>query len=440
VWSDGRIHGAGETYDVYAARVSAAGQLLDPSAFPVATGPGAESDPIAIFNGESTVVAWLDVPPIDYTGEAEPTWLRAARVSPDGVVLDAPALTLSEGGYLGAALGAGGSVRFLRGEGVFGKTIHVSQNGAISGPTPLPGLPYDVHAPALVFDGTQHLFVGTTDDLDPYDDYINDTSIVGVRIGPDDILDPGPLAIAKTGGSTIVDVAAAFGAGVSVVAWVEDEPGFARLRAVRVSPDGTTLDPQNGLLLAEHATGDMVCEKPYELTANSPAVVFDGQVFVVAWQVPQDHCDMNSFDLHGATVTPQGEVGPAFVISEAPYAEGPPSLASAGDGQTLITYSRFMAEAPYGTHRVRHVRLTTCDPAVCLGGNCNACPDDPADPPPPVDPIDPPEPRAPDGPYTFTFCGCRVAGAPTPLAWPVLAMLGGVLTARRLRRRRAAVR
>ena len=431
VWSDGRSDGAGEPGDIYAARVSPAGELLDPSAFPVATGPNEESEPLAIFNGQSTVVAWVDTPPTDYN-EYSPPLLMATRVSPEGAALDVPALklTMAEGDYVGAALGVDGSVRFV----VDTRTVHVSQNGAVSIATAVPELPIYPHPRALTFDGTNHLIVWTSDDQDPKEGYSHDISIVGERIGPDDtLLDPSPLAIATTDGSAIVDVAAGFGADVSLVVWIEDEPGFARLRAVRLAPDGTTLDPRNGLLLAEHATGNTVCVK--ELTASNPAVVFDGQVFVVAWRVPQDHCEWDSFDLLGATVTPAGEVGPAFVISEAPHAKGPPALASAGNGETLITFARFLEEAPYGATRVRTLRLTTCDPSACLGGNCDACGDGPDDPPAPIDPTNPGalgETRTP----VLESCGCSAAGAPTTSAGPVLALLVGLLAAGRLRRRR----
>lgn len=94
VWSDSRRGGLAPAgypaFDVYAARVTAAGVLLDgpPDSGGVAVNafPGeAKADPRVAFDGERFVVTWW----ID--GYWPPAGAYAARVSRDGVLLDGPA-------------------------------------------------------------------------------------------------------------------------------------------------------------------------------------------------------------------------------------------------------------------------------------------------------------------------------------------------------------
>jgi hypothetical protein len=50
-------------------------------------------------------------------------------------------------------------------------------------------------------------------------------------------------------------------------------------------------------------------------------------------------------------VSPEGEVSPAFVISQEPEREGAPFLAANGEGQVLAAYNRFVPGPPYDTRR-----------------------------------------------------------------------------------------
>jgi len=68
--------------DVYAARVSPAGTVLDPNGFPVAAGPGLQDYSAVAFDGTNYLVTWMDEDP--NTLEAD---VYAARVTPSGAVL-----------------------------------------------------------------------------------------------------------------------------------------------------------------------------------------------------------------------------------------------------------------------------------------------------------------------------------------------------------------
>lgn len=80
VWQDFRN---GRDYDIYAARVTAEGKVLDADGFAVCARPGNQARPVVAFAGGNYIVAWMDARQYPVYG------LYAARVSPDGKVLDA---------------------------------------------------------------------------------------------------------------------------------------------------------------------------------------------------------------------------------------------------------------------------------------------------------------------------------------------------------------
>jgi hypothetical protein len=81
--------GTAHSGDILAARVAADGTVLDPGGFPVAATSQDEEWADVSFDGTNFVVTWL--------AGLFPGTIRAARVSPAGVVLDAPALDLGQG-------------------------------------------------------------------------------------------------------------------------------------------------------------------------------------------------------------------------------------------------------------------------------------------------------------------------------------------------------
>ena len=59
VWADKRTYGSTE-YDIYGARVSATGAVLDPAGIPICTDPGRQTSPRIAFDGEKYLVVWED--------------------------------------------------------------------------------------------------------------------------------------------------------------------------------------------------------------------------------------------------------------------------------------------------------------------------------------------------------------------------------------------
>lgn len=80
VWQDERY--PNETH-VYGTRVTGGGRVLDPGGIPIGASPSVQYAPSVAWDGRNYVVAW-----IDGTGSPEGDDLKAARVTPSGIVLD----------------------------------------------------------------------------------------------------------------------------------------------------------------------------------------------------------------------------------------------------------------------------------------------------------------------------------------------------------------
>src|SRR5207247_3482662 len=86
VWSDGRC-GSDLCRDVYGARVSPAGSVLDPSGIPISTAAQDQFEPKLVWGAGQFLVVWLDA----RAGLAT----YAARVTGSGVVLDETGIEIS---------------------------------------------------------------------------------------------------------------------------------------------------------------------------------------------------------------------------------------------------------------------------------------------------------------------------------------------------------
>ncbi|MBW2733736.1 MAG: hypothetical protein JRH20_15215 [Deltaproteobacteria bacterium] len=91
VWQDLR---GGKDYDTYAARVSPEGKVLDPAGILISGGEGNQSSPRVIFDGTSFVVAWED------HRSMKRYEIYAARVSPEGEVLDPEGVLIASHSWL----------------------------------------------------------------------------------------------------------------------------------------------------------------------------------------------------------------------------------------------------------------------------------------------------------------------------------------------------
>jgi hypothetical protein len=83
VWEDYRRHADGiEVTDLYGARVTRTGALLEPEGFRISSAPSRQGAPSVAFDGTNFLVAWEDMRSMQRYD------VYGARVSPDGTVLD----------------------------------------------------------------------------------------------------------------------------------------------------------------------------------------------------------------------------------------------------------------------------------------------------------------------------------------------------------------
>lgn len=83
VWEDGRNDEW--DYDIFGTRVNQSGEILDPGGFIICDAPGDQTEPVVAFDGNNYMVVWnddRDVPPGSYDN------IYGARVTQEGEVLD----------------------------------------------------------------------------------------------------------------------------------------------------------------------------------------------------------------------------------------------------------------------------------------------------------------------------------------------------------------
>ncbi|HWI58907.1 MAG TPA: immunoglobulin domain-containing protein, partial [Bacillota bacterium] len=91
-WNDARSDNVSTSYDIYGARVTAEGRVLEPNGFPICRAPAAQFYPSIAFNGTNYLLAWYDYRSSDSQGVRNDIY--GARVSPQGVVLDSNSLAI----------------------------------------------------------------------------------------------------------------------------------------------------------------------------------------------------------------------------------------------------------------------------------------------------------------------------------------------------------
>ncbi len=352
VWTDDRNYETGQGFtDIYGARVSPTGEVLDSQALPIATGSGFQFKPRAVFDGANTLVAWWHLDYVDFHGD--PIYQAyVARVSPGGVVLDPTpiALPLISWGDAPLALASNGTSTLVAADGYDGViAVLVGQDGAVGPPLFLmsqPGQWYGLN-PAAASDGAGYVvtWIGPTSPAGEV--YGARISPEGVSLDPEGFLVSPPPTVTR---SSSVD----FDGSNSIVVWANEAAGIEGVYGARIGPGGQVLDPQ-----------------PISFGPGAvPSIACDGQSTEVAW-LERDSMG-TGWDIRGAALSPDGTVFSTFPIAAEPESWGAPALA-AGAGAALVAYSRFHEGSPFASHRVQ-VKLVAPAPcaraADCASGHC----------------------------------------------------------------------
>ena len=337
VWGDNRNDNY--YYDVYGARVTAGGTVLDPSGIVISNAANTQGQPAVAFDGTNYLVVWYDNRSAGYSD------VYGARVSLGGSALDTAGIAMSSAAndqYFPAIAFDGTNYLvvwtdyrsrcFYNGD-IYG--ARVSANGSVIDESgiAISTAAYDQLHPAVVLNGTDYLVV--------WEDWRSRSNdIYGARVSPGGtVLDTAGIAI-----STAVDdqsyPAIAFDGTNCLVVWHDLRSGGSYdIYGARVSPGGTVLDTA-GIAISTAASDQCL-----------PAIAFDGMNYLVVWQ---DYRSGSSYDIYGARVSAGGSVLDAsgIAISTAAYYQGYPAIASDGTNY-LVVWQDYRSGSSYDIYGAR---------------------------------------------------------------------------------------
>jgi len=343
VWQDNRN---GAYTDIYGARVSTSGALLDPSGIPISLAYNHQSLPAVAFDGTNYLVVWQDYRSGSYYD------VYGARVTKSGVVLDPGGIAISNAtSYQSAPAVAFDGTNYMVAWGDFRSlsfdayVARVSKSGNVLDPAGIPvsQATGDQSSPAIAFDGTNYMVVWRDERNGTY------TDIYGARVSPSGtVLDPDGIAVSTAPNHQYAPAIAFDGVNYLVV-WDDEHTGsYIDVYGARVTTLGTVLDP----------IGIAISTAPnYQ---GYPAVTFDGIDYVVVWQ------DFRSgtYDVYGSRVASNGAVlDPGGIpISTAVSYQGFP--ATAFDGTDCLVVWQDSRSGSYDIYAARLDRTgVVLDPA-----------------------------------------------------------------------------
>jgi hypothetical protein len=307
VWQDRR----GPTdADIFAARVSPAGTVLDVAGIPVSTAPGDATAPAVAWNGTHFLVVWEEV----RTGlEYE---IRGARVSPTGAVLDPAGFPIGAVEAHEVSVAGSSSGFFVVWTDTAPGTTHirgarVTNAGAVLDPTgvPIAAATVGQSEPAVTSDGSNYLVT--------WSDFRSSTTVdvYAARVTAGGVVsDPGGIPVATTS-SEERQPAVAWNGAHYLVAFQAIGAGPAYgIRAARVGTDGVVADP-NGFAVSALATNQA-----------SVTVGAIGGTFFLAWEAFKTS---NTTDLYGARVSAGAVLAPGrFPIATGSDSHWSPAVAA----------------------------------------------------------------------------------------------------------------
>jgi len=322
VWADKRNYNSTE-YDIYGARISSTGEVLDPAGIPICTDPGRQTSPRAAFDGERYLVVWED------DRESTPDYgiyqIYGARVTTAGQVLDSNGFKITTGrvARTGPAVASNGKgffvawVDWLRTQDsiadIYGSAV--SSDGRVANPDgfPLAQGPLWQTDPRIASANGEYL-------LTFFDSAAGGNNIRGLRLSNDGVAQPPSFSVSNSGEAEDRYGLASNGRDFFVV-WGDDRGspsgfGYPKVLGTLVRGNGVVASP-NGIPIATNA-----------LYQSRPKVASDGNDFLVVWQESNDaHAEFT--DLYGAKLNGDGLVGARarIAVNRAPGVQFNPDVA-----------------------------------------------------------------------------------------------------------------
>ena len=320
VWEDYR---GGTDPDIYGARVDTSGTVLDSSGIAISTAADRQWTPSLAFDGTNYLVAWAD------WRSGNDFDIYGARVDTSGVVLDLQGIVISNApddqalsclasdgsNYLVAWQDRRNGINF----GIYGARVDTSGTVLDSMGVNISTAASYQWLPSAGFDGSNY-FVVWTDWRSG-----NDSDIYGARVGQSGaVLDPSGIAISTAADRQWIPSLAFDGTNYLVV-WDDYRNGFREsdIYGARVDSWGSVLDP---LGMAISTAPDW---------QDSPAVAFGRTSYLVVWE---RHRGGNNYDILGARVDTSGVVLDTLgvVICAAPDDQRFPSIAFDGTNYLVV--------------------------------------------------------------------------------------------------------
>ena len=264
VWQDFRNDQA----DIFAARVSADGQVLDTSGVAVCLADSLQASPKVSFDGRNYLVVWMD-----QRGE-DSSLIYAARVSPEGTVLDSAGFSASK---------------------TYAAQVY----------------------PDVAFDGSEYVVVWS-------DWRCGLSNVLSCRISPDGVIMDTQALVVSESEVALVESGVTVGDSFYLVLWYYCDTCFSwDVAAARVTSGGMVLDTV-GIPLA--LSGN---EQRY------PVAAFDGTNFLVVWQ---DRRSGPDYDICGMRISTEGALldSAAIPISAAPDDQRNPGVAFDGNNYLAV--------------------------------------------------------------------------------------------------------
>lgn len=323
-------HESGNAYDIFGARVSQDGTVLDTVGIAISLASNTQADPSVAFDGVNYFVVWRDERSGDYAD------IYGARVDPSGIVLDTvgieicaaeywqgyPSITFDSTNFVVAW----GDMRNSSSSDVYGTRVSPAGIVLDSLGIAISIANYDQWHVYVAFGGTNCLVVWGDERGGLY------TDVYGARVSPSGVvLDSTNILISREAYSQWYS-SVAFDSINYLVVWEDERSGTKDIYATRVSQTGTILDPL-GIIIAS-ASNDQA----------TPSVTFDGTNYFVVWSDERG----SSLDIYGARINQSGIVidTQGIAISTASYSQHSPSVVFGGTN-FLVAWGDERSGFPY---------------------------------------------------------------------------------------------